>query len=77
MGQRAVEAFLSVPIGSGARELGTLRGNSLLPGCRGWREATGRPIPRGHDLSGSSVKSHSFTELGWLIGKSVTIPGVV
>lgn len=39
MGQRAVEAFLSVPIGSGAWKPGTRRmpqlGNSLLPNCLG------------------------------------------
>lgn len=38
MGQRAVKAFLSVPMVSGASKLGTRRmpqlGNSLLPNCR-------------------------------------------
>lgn len=38
MGPRAVKAFLSVPISSGAWKLGTRRmpqfGNSLLPNCR-------------------------------------------
>lgn len=38
MGPRAVKAFMSVPISSGAWKLGTRRmpqfGNSLLPNCR-------------------------------------------